>query len=224
MRAVVTGGAGFIGSHVTARLIAEGWPTLVLDDLSAGGGLTRCRPKQSSRRWTSESPGAVTAIERFRPDLIVHCAAQISVARSMSDPAADWRINVVGTERVLEAARSTGARVVFLSSGGAIYGETEGSSELALPRPEELLRSAQVRGGAVPRAVGPVVRDRSARQRLRPWAAAGSGRRRRCDLRRGPRGPGHRSRSTAPGDQPRDFVHVGDVVDALSGGRDGASQ
>ena len=78
----------------------------------------------------------VDAIAGHQPDVVVHAAAQVSVARSMADPDGDFRINVNGTKLVLEGARRSGARIVFLSSGGAIYGESDGADEASLPAPK----------------------------------------------------------------------------------------
>lgn len=124
MRALVTGGAGFIGSHVVDDLCAAGHQVAVIDDLSTGR--RHNVPPQVELVELDIRDGAAldAAVARLRPELISHHAAQTSVAVSVRAPADDASTNVVGTVHVLEAARRHGvARVVFASTGGAIYGE-----------------------------------------------------------------------------------------------------
>ena len=122
MRIVVTGGAGFIGSHLTDAFLARGDEVTVVDDLSTG------RPARLDERATVHKASICDAaalraiVSRAEPDLICHLAAQIDVRVSVTEPAHDAQVNVVGTVNVLEAARATGARVMFASSGGALYG------------------------------------------------------------------------------------------------------
>ena len=138
MRVLVTGGAGFIGSHLTDALLARGDEVAVVDDLSAG------RPGRLDERATLHklsvtAAGALTAlITELAPELICHLAAQIDVRASVAAPAADAQANVVGTVNVLEAARAAGARVLFCSTGGALYGRDAPipSMEDVLPLPE----------------------------------------------------------------------------------------
>lgn len=136
MRALVTGGAGFIGSNLVDALVARGDDVTVLDDLSGGhdanlegalaAGATLVRGDIRDAVVVGEVVGAA------RPATIFHLAAQVDVRRSLSDPGYDARTNVEGTINVLEAARAAdGARVVFSSTGGAIYGDTD-----VLPTPE----------------------------------------------------------------------------------------
>jgi UDP-glucose 4-epimerase len=130
MRALVTGGAGFIGSNLVDGLLARGDEVVVVDDLSTGrrrnlepglaAGVTLVEADIRDRAALEELVG------RERPEVIFHLAAQIDVRRSVADPAFDASINVGGTANVLEAARVAGARVVFSSTGGAIYGEGDG--------------------------------------------------------------------------------------------------
>jgi UDP-glucose 4-epimerase len=127
--ALVTGGAGFIGSHVARTLIERGWRVDVLDNLSAGDAGSV--PNGATLHVGDlRSDGDVAAILSRTPfAVVVHCAAQTSVERSMRDPALDWDVNVGGTRRLAEWAKREGAaRFVFLSSGGAIYGETTGAA------------------------------------------------------------------------------------------------
>jgi UDP-glucose 4-epimerase len=115
---VVTGGAGFVGSHVAEALLARGDEVTVIDDLSTG-------------KRENLPPGA-TLVEHdvrqpfeLEADVVFHLAAQADVRVSVADPGFDAEVNVLGTIRVLEAARLAGAQVVFASTGGAIYGECE---------------------------------------------------------------------------------------------------
>ncbi|MGH2768513.1 MAG: NAD-dependent epimerase/dehydratase family protein [Actinomycetota bacterium] len=128
MRVVVTGGAGFIGSHLAERLRTEGHEVLVIDNLACGSArvplLERLGIPLKIIDIRDESVGE--GIRSFRPEVIFHLAAQIDVRRSVADPVHDAEVNVGGTLRVLEAARSAGARVMFASSGGTIYGEVDG--------------------------------------------------------------------------------------------------
>lgn len=121
--AVVTGGAGFIGSHVVDRLVDDGYRVTVIDDLSSGkrenlpSGVNVVIADVTSEK-------AADAIRNAAPELVVHTAAQISVSVSTREPLMDARINVLGTVNVLEAARTSGTKkFVFFSSGGMVYGQ-----------------------------------------------------------------------------------------------------
>ncbi|HEY4466052.1 MAG TPA: NAD-dependent epimerase/dehydratase family protein [Streptosporangiaceae bacterium] len=132
MRVLVTGGAGFIGSHVADAFLARGDDVAVIDDFSRGqaGRLDSRVTAHKLSITDAKSLGGV--VQAVRPDLICHLAAQIDVRASVADPAADAEVNVAGTVNVLEAARAAGARVVFTSSGGALYGR-----DAAIPSPED---------------------------------------------------------------------------------------
>ncbi len=128
MRALVTGGAGFIGSNVVDGLLARGDEVTVLDDLSTGrlANLEDARGRGVDLVEEDIRDGAAVAklFERARPEVVFHLAAQIDVRRSVADPVFDARVNVEGTINVLEAARGADvARFVNTSTGGAIYGE-----------------------------------------------------------------------------------------------------
>jgi UDP-glucose 4-epimerase len=133
MRALVTGGAGFIGSTLVDRLLAEGHAVEVIDNLSSGK-LANLADARSSRDHEFSfhqmdvcDPSVAELVERRAPDVVFHLAAQIDVRISVDDPVLDARINVLGTLNVLEGARRAGSRkVVFASSGGTIYGDVDG--------------------------------------------------------------------------------------------------
>ncbi len=138
MRVLVTGGAGFIGSHVTDSFLARGDEVAVLDDLSSGRA-GRLDPQVPLHKLSITDAAALTgAVTAFRPELICHLAAQIDVRASVAAPADDAQINVLGMVNLLEAARAAGARVLFASSGGALYGRNAPipSLEDVLPLPE----------------------------------------------------------------------------------------
>jgi UDP-glucose 4-epimerase len=131
MRALVTGGAGFIGSHLVDALLARGDEVLVVDDLSSGRreNLEEAFGRGAELRDADVTDAAAIqgAFADGRPELVFHLAAQIDVRRSVADPVFDLGVNVGGTINLLEAAVSNQARrVVFISTGGAIYGEGEG--------------------------------------------------------------------------------------------------
>ncbi len=122
MKIVVTGGAGFIGSHVTDAFLAAGHDVLVVDDLSTGNRdnlPARAHFVQADIR----SEAASHAVLQFGPEVLCHHAAQMDVRRSVREPLFDAEVNVLGLVRMLEAESLK--RVIFASSGGAIYGEQE---------------------------------------------------------------------------------------------------
>ncbi|MGA2082518.1 MAG: NAD-dependent epimerase/dehydratase family protein [Holophaga sp.] len=125
MRVLVTGGAGFIGSHLGGRLMAEGHRVAILDNLR--GGVRDNLPSGAEfLELDLRDPGLPAELARLRPEAIVHCAAQIDVRLSCRDPLFDAGENILGTLGLLEAALGQGLRhFVFASSGGAIYGEAE---------------------------------------------------------------------------------------------------
>ena len=123
MRAIVTGGAGFIGSHVVDALVARGDEVVVLDDLSHG---RRENVNPSSELVVGDirdRPAVEAVFAEARPEACLHLAAQADVRVSIARPDFDGEVNVLGTIRLLEAAREHGTRIVFASTGGAIYGE-----------------------------------------------------------------------------------------------------
>jgi UDP-glucose 4-epimerase len=129
---MVTGGAGFIGSTLVDRLLAEGHGVIVVDDLSTGSlaNLADARAEMSHdvsfHQLDIRSGELVDVIAHRRPEVIFHLAAQADVRVSVAEPVWDAEVNVLGTLRVLEGARRVGARVVFAASGGTLYGEPTG--------------------------------------------------------------------------------------------------
>jgi UDP-glucose 4-epimerase len=131
VRALVTGGAGFIGSHLVDALLADGIDVLAVDDLSRGRR-EQVNTAAEFTRMDVADPRLVDLVGAHRPDIVFHLAAQIDVRRSVADPVADTQSNVVGTVNLLHASAQHGVRrVVFASSGGAIYGDAD-----VIPTPE----------------------------------------------------------------------------------------
>ncbi|HET9553719.1 MAG TPA: NAD-dependent epimerase/dehydratase family protein, partial [Anaeromyxobacteraceae bacterium] len=131
-RILITGGAGFIGSTIADTFLAAGWDVAVLDDLSTG---KRENVPAAARFYPCDvrSVAAAEVVERERPDVLCHQAAQIDVRRSMAEPRLDADVNVGGLLNVMQAAVRAGSvrQVLFASSGGATYGDTE-----VVPTPE----------------------------------------------------------------------------------------
>jgi len=125
LRVLVTGGAGFVGSHVVEALLARGDEVTVADDLSTGDRRNVAAAADLRVVDISDGDAIVRELGDLDLDAIVHAAAEASVVRSVADPARSERVNVGGTANVLELAKRAGAsRFVFFSTGGAIYGET----------------------------------------------------------------------------------------------------
>jgi UDP-glucose 4-epimerase len=227
MRALVTGGAGFIGSNLTDALLARGDEAIIVDDLSTGrrenieqalaNGATLVEADIRDRAAIEEIAG------RERPEVIFHLAAQIDVRKSIADPAFDASINVGGTANVLEAARSAEVRrVVFSSTGGAIYGEGDGQ-ELPLPEnaplaPEAPYGQSKFAGegylslyerlyglSSVPLRLGNVYGPRQDPLGEAGVVAIFCGRLRE----------GKQPTVFGDGKQTRDYIYVGDVVSAM---------
>ena len=121
MRAIVTGGAGFIGSHVVDALVAQDAEVAVVDSLVHGNEDSVAAGAELHVRDIREPLDDL--FDAVRPEAVFHLAAQADVRVSVERPVEDADVNVLGTVRVLEAARNHGAQVVFASTGGAIYGE-----------------------------------------------------------------------------------------------------
>jgi UDP-glucose 4-epimerase len=218
MRAIVTGGAGFIGSHLVDALVGRSDEVHVVDSLATGS-----RDNLPAAAELHELDIRDESLEelagRLRPEVVFHLAAQADVGTSVERPAFDADVNVVGTVRVLEAARRAEARVVFTSSGGAIYGECERpAAEDDRPRPLS------------PYAVSKLAGE----EYLAAWNRLHGARHVSCRLANvyGPRQlptleggvvaifldrlrDGRDAEIFGDGSQTRDFVFVGDVVEAL---------
>jgi UDP-glucose 4-epimerase len=211
---LVTGGAGFIGSHLVDALLAAGQEPVVLDNL-ASGDRKNLPDRAKLVEMDITDAGVVEAIAELKPEVVIHAAAQVSVAVSMQDPNLDLAVNVQGTANVLEGAKAAGARrFVFVSSGGGVYGESDGAREDALPRPKSYYSAHKYLGERYAELSGLSY----ANARL----ANVYGSRQRSDLEGGvvaifterlQRGQPILINGT--GEQRRDLVYVADVVDSL---------
>jgi len=125
MRVLVTGGAGFIGSHIVDRLLAAGDTVLVVDDLSTGRAENLPR-NVDLLELDIASPRLIEAMRAFRPEAITHCAAQPSVVVSMAEPELDAQINILGGINVIKAGVESGCgQFVYINTGGALYGQPD---------------------------------------------------------------------------------------------------
>jgi len=224
MRAVVTGGAGFIGSHVVEALLARGDEVHVLDDLSKG---RRENVAEGAILHEADIRAPDAVFDAVRPELVVHLAAQADVRVSVERPDYDADVNVLGTLRILEAARRHGAPIVFSSTGGAIYGECDGPApETSERRPLAPYGTSKLCGeeylGTWNRLYG--TRHVSLRfgnvygPRQEPHGEAGV-----VAIFMGLLRDGGTPRINGDGSQTRDYVFVGDVTRAVLAalGRDG---
>jgi UDP-glucose 4-epimerase len=233
-RALVTGGAGFIGSALVDRLLAEDWVVDVVDDLSTGtlANLADARAQPSRRfsfsRLDVSSAGVIDLIVHKRPDVIFHLAAQADVRVSVTRPVFDATVNILGSLNVAEAALAAGTRkIVFASSGGTIYGTPE-----EVPVRESHPQRPESPYGVAKKAVGDYLHYYREVRGLEYTALA-------LANVYGPRQDPHgeagvvaifasrllaHERCTIFGDgmQTRDFVYVDDVVDAFARGADKA--
>lgn len=131
MRALVTGGAGFIGSHLLDRLVADGVEVTVIDDLSSGDKNRIPDAVPLHIVDVRDTDAVNTVVTTARPDIVYHLAAQISVRHSVADPLFDATTNIIGGVGLLNAAHAVGARLVLASTGGAMYGD-----DVLMPTPE----------------------------------------------------------------------------------------
>ncbi|MGH8902056.1 MAG: NAD-dependent epimerase/dehydratase family protein [Egibacteraceae bacterium] len=229
MRALVTGGAGFIGSHLVDRLLDDGHEVTVVDGFSTGK-LVNLEPARlrfgdrlQIRTLDVTSADLASAVAEAGPEAVLHLAAQIDVRRSVVDPVGDAMINVVGTVRLLEACRRHGVgKIVFTTSGGCIYGEPDPSE---LPIDETYPGHPQSPYGASKRGVEEYLHAYAALYGLR-WSSLALAN--VFGPRQDPRGEagvvsifGARMLRSQPvtifgdGEQTRDFVYVDDVVEAF---------
>lgn len=132
MRILVTGGAGFLGSHVVDTLLSEGHLPIVLDDLSTGSPANLPLGFPLHQHDITQPPDSL--FERERPDVVIHLAAQVSVPQSIADPVRDTAVNVIGTVNVMRAAAKLGCHKVIYVSSAAVYGIPQ-----RLPLTEEMV-------------------------------------------------------------------------------------
>jgi UDP-glucose 4-epimerase len=221
MNVLVTGGAGFIGSHIVDRLLAEGHAVTVVDNLSTGRR-SLVNPAATFHACDIRSARLADIAASARPEAVVHVAAQAAVKRSVADPLFDASVNVLGTIALLDAGRRAGVRrVVYTSTGGAAYGDTD-----VIPTPEDHPTRA-----TSPYGVSKVAAERY----LECWSGLTGVSALTLRLanvygpRQNPHGEagvvaifGHRLLRGEPcivngdGEQTRDYVYVGDVADAVS--------
>jgi UDP-glucose 4-epimerase len=226
--AIVTGGAGFIGSHVVDALLADGYAVTVIDDLSAGKAERVAREAELRQLDVVDLKALEAVVAEVRPRAIFHLAAQASVVASVEDPGRDCEVNVKGTLNVVEAAGRHNASVVFTSTGGALYGDEA-------PRPTG--------EGRIPAPLSPYGASKWAGEAyVKTWSLSSGIPHAVCRLgnvygpRQSPHGEAgvvsifahHLHTGQAPklyghGRPTRDYVYVGDVVSALlsASGRSG---
>ena len=214
-RVIVTGGAGFIGSHLVDRLLADGAAVLVVDDLSSGRS-DQVPDGASLERLDIAGDDIDGVFGEWRPGVVFHLAAQASVPRSQQAPLRDLAVNVTGTHRVAAAARDAGARrLVFVSSGGAVYGEAgRAATEATLPAPtsyygvHKLAAEGHVALAGLPYAIARPSNVYGPRQGAGLEGAVVAAFLEQAESTRVLRIHGD-------GRQTRDFIHVDDVVAAL---------
>jgi UDP-glucose 4-epimerase len=231
MRALVTGGAGFIGSSLVDRLLAEGHQVDVFDDLSSGSlaNLAEARADRSNKlsfhKIDVREPQIVELIARRSPEVVFHLAAQPDVRVSVAEPAVDAAVNVVGTVNVLEGARAAGSRKVVFASSGTIYGEADTA---ALPVRESHAQAPRSPLGVAKRAghdylslyrslhglefTALVLANVYGPRQAALGEAGGAG---VVGIFAGKLGAGETCTIFGDGEQTRDFVYVDDVVDAF---------
>ncbi|MGH8973944.1 MAG: NAD-dependent epimerase/dehydratase family protein [Acidimicrobiia bacterium] len=227
MRVLVTGGAGFIGSHVTDRLLALGHAVDVVDSLATGSrrNLATAEAAAPHRLWFSETdvrdPGITDLIAERRPEVVYHLAAQADVRVSVARPAFDAEVNVIGSLNVYEGALAAGARkIVLAGSGGTLYGIPE-----SIPTAETLPQHPVSPYGVAKKAAGDYLRYYDDVHDL-DWTILAL-----ANV-YGPRQDPHGEAGVVAifgrallagkvptifgdGEQTRDFVYVGDVADAF---------
>ena len=219
MKVLVTGGAGFIGSHLTDRLLTDGHEVVVLDDLSTGH-VEHLNPAALFYQMDIQSPWLDELFKIERPEAVLHQAAQASVRRSVEDPTFDASVNLLGTVTLLQASvRHDVRRFLYASTGGAIYGDAD-----VVPTPEDYPTLPVSPYGASKLSAEVYLRTFNALHGL-SYAAL-----RYANVygpRQDPHGEagvvaifarrllsGETARINGDGKQTRDFVYVGDVAEA----------
>jgi UDP-glucose 4-epimerase len=226
--AIVTGGAGFIGSHVVDALLADGYAVTVVDDLSSGDAARVAADAKLVELDIVDAPALEALVAEVQPRAIFHLAAQSSVIVSVENPGRDCEVNVRGTLNVLEAAGRIEAPVVFTSTGGALYGDAA-----PMPTPED----------RIPAPLSPYGASKwAAEAYVNTWSLSSGIPHAVCRLgnvygpRQSPHGEagvvaifsehlytGKTPKLFGHGTPTRDYVYVGDVVSALlaASGRSG---
>jgi UDP-glucose 4-epimerase len=222
--AIVTGGAGFIGSHVVDALLSDGYAVTVVDDLSSGSAERVAPDAELVELDIVDAEALRELFERVAPQAVYHLAAQASVVASVEDPVRDCQVNVLGTLNVLDSAGALGAPVVFTSTGGALYGD-----QAPRPTPED----------QIPAPLSPYGSSKwAAEAYVRTWALSSGIPHAVCRLGNvyGPRQSPHAEAGVvaiftgqilegrAPklygnGRPTRDYIYVSDVVSALRAAR-----
>jgi UDP-glucose 4-epimerase len=227
-RAIVTGGAGFIGSHVVDALLADGYEVTVIDNLSSGDAARVADAARLVELDIVDAPALDALVAEVKPRAIFHLAAQASVVVSVENPGLDCEVNVRGTLNVLESAGRCEAPVVFTSTGGALYGDAA-----PMPTPED----------RIPAPLSPYGASKwAAEAYVNTWSLSSGIPHAVCRLgnvygpRQSPHGEAgvvaifsnHLHTGKVPklyghGTPTRDYVYVGDVVSALltASGRSG---
>ena len=219
-RAIVTGGAGFIGSHLVDALLEAGHEVTVLDDLSTGSAAQVPAGARLCELDIVDRPALDRVFEEVQPSAVYHLAAQASVTASVADPGRDCAVNVLGTLNVVDAATKLGAPVSFTSTGGALYGD-----DAPLPTSEDRIPAPLAPYGASKWAAEAYVKT---------WSLSSGVPHAVCRLgnvygpRQSPHGEAgvvaifsdHLHAGNAPkmfghGKPTRDYVYVADVVSAL---------
>ena len=220
-RAVVTGGAGFVGSHVADRLLDQGYEVLVVDDLSTGDRVNVSQDARFADLDIRDREALPKAFDEFAPHVVCHLAAQASVTFSVREPEHDLDVNVAGTLNVCESARRSGASVVFASTGGALYGDGVAlpSDESTPTRPLSPYGASKLAGEAyvttwarlydVPNVVLRLGNVYGPRQQ--PHGEAGV-----VAIFSNKLGSGEQPTVFGDGKQTRDYVYVGDVAHAFA--------
>jgi UDP-glucose 4-epimerase len=219
-RAIVTGGAGFIGSHVVDALLRDGSEVTVVDDLSSGDAARVASEAELRELDIVDFDRLCALVEEVKPDAIFHLAAQSSVIASVANPGRDCEVNVMGTLNVVESAGRVGAPVAFTSTGGALYGD-----DAPMPTPE----------GRLPAPLSPYGASKLAAEAyVNTWSLSSGIPHAVCRLgnvygpRQNPHGEagvvaifsarlysGKAPKLYGHGKPTRDYVYVGDVVKAL---------
>ena len=216
MRAIVTGGAGFIGSHVVDALVAQGAEVAVVDSLVHGAKENVATGAELHVRDIREPLDDL--FDAVRPEAVLHLAAQADVRVSVARPVEDAEVNVLGTVRILEGARNHGAQVVFSSTGGAIYGDcTKSAPEDSPCEPLSPYGTAKLAAEEYLRAYNRLHGTRHIALRYGnvygprqdPHGEAGV-----VAIFLGALARGEQARIFGDGSQTRDYVYVGDVARA----------